>query len=92
MEGIRRGLARPDIARQCRERLGELPALAAELEGPAVLLMLDQENRRASGPRLGADHIDRLDDPVDFEGGVFADTERALDVDDQECGGHGSLP
>ncbi|MNT81823.1 hypothetical protein D3C72_2214630 [compost metagenome] len=54
--------------------------------------MLDQEYRRAGIPGPRGEGVDPLDDPFDLEGGLVADTERALDVDDQECSGHGCLP
>ncbi|MNY78687.1 hypothetical protein D3C86_2190490 [compost metagenome] len=69
-----------------------MPAFAAVLQQVALFFVLDQDDRDVGGPGFGAEVVDGVDDALDVEAFILAGAQRALDIDDQECGAHGFLP
>ncbi|MNR65680.1 hypothetical protein D3C85_1888310 [compost metagenome] len=53
--------------------------------------MLNQDDRNACHACPGAQAVDEIDDTLDLEAFILADAQQMLDVDDQQCSGHGDF-
>ncbi|MNY64836.1 hypothetical protein D3C86_2020070 [compost metagenome] len=68
-----------------------MPAFATVLQQAALFFVLNQDDRNACYACLGAQAVDEIDDTFDLEAFVLADAQQMLDVDDQQCSGHGDF-
>ena len=53
--------------------------------------MLNDDDEAARPPHTLRDGVDSVNDAIGLKPGVFAVTERGLDINDEKCDGHDSV-